>query len=102
MTGQSQNCVTGVAERNLSQSQILKGIQDKSTECPKIFFMVSTDEMMDYKGELRLVFVARLPGALVDTLLSELDRSAYKKNNSTESALIKVQCDIPRAIDNNC
>ena len=53
--------------------------------------MVSTDEMMDYKGELRLVFVARLPGALVDTLLSELDRSAYKKNYSTESALIKVQ-----------
>ena len=64
--------------------------------------MVSTDEMMDYKGELRLVFVARLPGALVDTLLSELDRSAYKKNYSTELALIKVQCDIPRAIDNNC
>ena len=57
---------------------------------------------MDYKGEFRLVFVARLPSALVDSLLRELDRSAYKKNHSTESALIKVQGDIPRAIDNNC
>ena len=38
-TGQSHNCVTGVVERNLSQSQILKSIQ----------------EMMDYEEELRLV-----------------------------------------------
>ena len=37
-TGQSHNCVTGVVERNLSQSQILKGIQDKNTVVPKDFF----------------------------------------------------------------
>ena len=39
VTGQSHNCVTGVVERNLSHSQILKSIQ----------------EMMDYEEELRLV-----------------------------------------------
>ena len=30
--------MTGVVERNLSQSQILKGIQDKNTVVPKDFF----------------------------------------------------------------
>ena len=30
--------MTGVVERNLSQSQILKGIQDKNTVMPKDFF----------------------------------------------------------------
>ena len=38
VTAQSKNCVTGVVERNLSQSQILKGIQDKNTVVPKDFF----------------------------------------------------------------
>ena len=47
--------MTGVVERNLSQSQILKGIQDKNTVVPKDFLMVFRDEMMDYKGELRLL-----------------------------------------------
>ena len=32
------DCVTGVVERSLSQSQILKGIQDKNTAVPKDFF----------------------------------------------------------------
>ena len=30
--------MTGVVERNLSQSQILKGIRDKNTVVPKDFF----------------------------------------------------------------
>ena len=30
--------MTGVVERNLSQSQILKGIQDKNTVVPKRYF----------------------------------------------------------------
>ena len=30
--------MTGVVERNLSQSQILKGIQDKNIVVPKYFF----------------------------------------------------------------
>ena len=47
--------MTGVVERNLSQSQILKDIQDKNTVVPKDFLMVSRDEIIDYKGELRLV-----------------------------------------------
>ena len=38
VTGQSQNCVTGVVERNLSKLLILKGIQDKNTVVPKDFF----------------------------------------------------------------
>ena len=38
VAAQSKNCVTGVVERNLSQSQILKGIQDKNTVVPKDFF----------------------------------------------------------------
>ena len=37
-----------------------------------------------------------------DNNLSELYQSAYKKHHSTETALIKVQDDILRAIDNNC
>ena len=47
--------MTGVVEKNLSQPQMLKGIQDKNAGCPKIFLMVFRDEMMDNKGELRLV-----------------------------------------------
>ena len=38
VTSESQNCVTGVIERNLSQSQILKGIQEKNSVVPKYFF----------------------------------------------------------------
>ena len=38
VTTESKNCVTGVVERNLSQSQILEGIQDKNTVVPKEFF----------------------------------------------------------------
>ena len=48
VTGQSQNCVTGVVERNLSQSQILEGIQDKNTVVPKDFF-----DDFDFYGENR-------------------------------------------------
>ena len=47
--------MTGVVERNLSQSQILKGIQEKNAIVPNIFLMVFRDEMMDYKRKLRLV-----------------------------------------------
>ena len=47
--------MTGKVERNLSQSQILKGIQDKNIVVPKYFLMVFRDEMTYYKGELRLV-----------------------------------------------
>ena len=47
--------MTGVVERNLSQSQILKGIQEKNAVDPNIFLMVFRDEMMDYKRKLRLV-----------------------------------------------
>ena len=39
--------MTGEVERNLSQSQILKGIQGKNTIVPKDFFlMIFRDEMM--------------------------------------------------------
>ena len=55
VTSQSQNCGTGVVERNWSQSQILKGTQDQNTVVPKDFLLVFRDEIMDYKGELRLV-----------------------------------------------
>ena len=55
VTNYSHNCVTGVVERNLSPSQILKGVQDKNTVAPKDFLMIFRDEMMDYQGELRLV-----------------------------------------------
>ena len=47
--------MTGIVERNLSPSQILKGVQDKNTVAPKDFLMIFRDEMMDYQGELRLV-----------------------------------------------
>ena len=46
--------MTGVVERNLSQSQILKGIQDKNAVVPKDFFD-DFREIMGYKGELGLV-----------------------------------------------
>ena len=38
----------------------------------------------------------------VDDNNLELYQSAYKKHHSTETALLKVQDDILRAIDNNC
>ena len=38
VTAMSQNCVTGVVERSLSQSRSLKRIQDKNTVVPKYFF----------------------------------------------------------------
>ena len=42
--------MTGVVERNLSQSQILKDIQDKNTVVPKDFLTIFRDEIMGYKG----------------------------------------------------
>ena len=44
-----------VVKRSLSQSQILKGIQDKNTAVPRFFLMSFRDEMMSYKGEFKLV-----------------------------------------------
>ena len=55
LTAQVQNCVTGVVKRSVSQSQILKGIQDKTPVAPKDFLMAFRDEMMDYEGKLKLV-----------------------------------------------
>ena len=55
VTAYNKYCVTDVVERNLSQSQILKGIQDKNTVVPKDFFDDFRDEMMGYKGELGLM-----------------------------------------------
>ena len=43
--------MTSVVERNLIQSQILKGILDKDM----VFLMIFRDEMMGYNGESRLV-----------------------------------------------
>ena len=43
VTAQSKNYVTGVVERNLSQSQILKGIQDKIHWRPEIFLIIFRD-----------------------------------------------------------
>ena len=37
VTSYSQNCVTGLVERNLSQSQILNGNQEKNSAVPKYF-----------------------------------------------------------------
>ena len=51
VTAWSKNCVTGVVDRNLSQSQILKGIQDKYMVVPKDFLMIFRDEMMGNKEE---------------------------------------------------
>ena len=41
--------MTGVVERSLSRSQILKGIQDKDTAVPKNY-LDGFHEMMDFKG----------------------------------------------------
>ena len=43
--------MTGVVVKYLSQSQILKGIQEKNSVVPKYFLMV----FRDYKRKLRLV-----------------------------------------------
>ena len=47
--------MTGVVERSLSRSQIKKVSESKIGQCPNIFLMVFRDEMIDYKGELKLV-----------------------------------------------
>ena len=47
--------MTGVVKRDLSQSQILKGIQDKNTVVPKDFFDDFQRYNDGYKGESRLV-----------------------------------------------
>ena len=72
MTGQSQNWVTGVVERNLSLSQILKGIQDKNTVEPKDFLMVFRDKMMNYIGELKLVLQLSGKGRYLTSKLSNI------------------------------
>ena len=57
------------------------------------------------RGEIFICF--RLSSAqtcqhVEDNNLNELYQSAYKQYHSTETAMIKVQDDILRAIDNNC
>ena len=53
VTVQGQNCVTGVVAKGLSQSQILKGIQDKNTAALTDVFDGFRNQMMYYKGELK-------------------------------------------------
>ena len=64
--------MTGVVERNLSQSQILKGIQEKNAVVPNIFLMVFRDEMMDYKRKLRLVLQLSGKGRYLTSKLSNI------------------------------
>ena len=46
--------MTGVVDRNLSLSKILKGIQGKNTIVTNDFLMIFRDKMMGYKVESRL------------------------------------------------
>ena len=64
--------MTGVVKRNLSQSQILKGIQEKNSVIPKYFLMVLSDEMIDYKGDLRLVLQLSGKGRYLTLKLSNI------------------------------
>ena len=64
--------MTGLVERNLSQSQILKGIQEKNAVDPNIFLMVFRDEMMDYKRKLRLVLQLSGKGRYLTSKLSNI------------------------------
>ena len=63
--------MTGIVERNLSQSQILKGIQEKNAVVPKYFFGFR-DEMMDYKRKLRLVLQLSGKGRYLTSKLSNI------------------------------
>ena len=76
--------MTGVFKRSLSQSQILKGIQDKNTVVPKYFFlMVFRDKIMDYKGELNKILVASWQGERFDLkVVKHLDELKSLKTQS--------------------
>ena len=69
------------------------------------------DEFSSFRPVSNLSFISKCveKGAAAQTCmhvddnnLSELYQSAYKKHHSSETALIKVQDDILRAIGNNC
>ena len=74
--------MTGIVERNLSQSQILKGIQEKNAVVPNIFLMVFRDEMMDYKRKLRLVLQLSGKGRYLTSKLSNIwmNPNFYKRS----------------------
>jgi len=69
------------------------------------------DEFSSFRSVSNLSFISKRVEKVVaaqtcmhvdDNNLSGLYQSAYKKHHSTETALIKVQDNILRAIDNNC
>ena len=69
------------------------------------------EEFSSFHPVSNLAFISKCVGKVVaaqtcqhvqDNNLNELYQSAYKQYHSTETAMIKVQDDILRAIDNNC
>ena len=69
------------------------------------------DEFSSFRPVSNLSFISKCVEKVVatqtcmhvdDNNLGELYQSAYNKHHSTETALLKVQDDILRAIDNNC
>ena len=69
------------------------------------------DEFSSFRPVSNLSFISKCVEKVVatqtcmhvdDNNLGELYQSAYKEHHSTETALLKVQNDILRAIDNNC
>ena len=71
----------------------------------------SYDEFSSFRPVSNLSFISKCVERVIatqtcmqvdDNNLAELYQSAYKKHHSTETALLKVQDYILRAIDNNC
>ena len=92
--------MTGVVERSSSQSQILKGIQDKNTECSKTFLVLFRDEMMDFKGELKLVLKLSGRGRYLTSKLSNICMNRI--SCPVVSSKWKIRSELPRIQIKNC
>ena len=103
--------ITKIVNMSLTEAVVPSSLKNASLHPLLKKASLPYDEFSSFRPVSNLSFISKCVEKVAaaqtcmhvdDNNLSELYQSAYKKHHSTETALIKVQDDILRAIDNNC
>ena len=103
--------ITKIVNMSLTEAVVPSSLKNASLHPLLKKASLPYDELSSFRPVSNLSFISKCVEKVAaaqtcmhvdDNNLSELYQSAYKKHHCTETALIKVQDDILRAIDNNC
>ena len=103
--------ITKIVNMSLTEAVVPSSLKNASLHPLLKKASLPYDEFSSFRPVSNLSFISKCVEKVAaaqtcihvdDNNLSELYQSAYKKHHRTETALIKVQDDILRAIDNNC